>query len=338
MSQDKHTNSINKMDPDAAVRSLQLAILSTRDYSSACSGIRNRLRRLPKEPLHIDRQHGGVFFYTNGKYLRKNSDQLYSLARKRYCESLLHVLTLVSELPAATAQRDSLHSGPCAPAFAELDKLIHDYAEGNLQLERILFTKQQYTWYVGQYQKKAFYENHDRQPLLIPQGDQVRSKSEQNIGIALWDLFVPGHYEELLQINVQRLVGALQSDLRERGQLSRPLLYYQGGSCYWNVPEELQWMNAAGSIWRTYDSRTGCIRIYPDYTIMLADSSLLFWEHEGLLDSFLYRANATERVCVMQLSDGIPREKVIETFEAEANDREALERIIQERILPQLWF
>ena len=336
--QAKRTKKKNKMDPNAVVQSLKSAIIMTHDYSAACAQIRNRLRRLPKDPLHPDRQHNGIYFYTNGKYLRKESDLLYSLACKRYCAALLNVLTQISELPASMAQRDPFRSEQCQAAFAKLEKLIHDYADGNLNLARILLTQQQYTWYVGDYHKKPFSGSPNDQILLNPQGDRVLSKSEQNIGIALWDLAVPCHFEELLRINVQRLVDALQKDLKEQGLPSRQLYYYQSGICFWNVPEHLQWMNAPGSIWRAYDSRSGCIRIHPDYTIMLADGTLLYWEHEGLLESFVYRANSTERVSIMLLSGRIAQENLIETSEKEANDRQTLEQIIEARILPRLWF
>ena len=334
----KRAKKKNKMDPNAVVQSLQSAIIMTHDYSAACARIRNRLRRLPKDPLHHDCQHNGVYFYTNGKYLRKKSNQLYSLASSRYCTTLLNVLTQISELPANTALRDPFQSEQFSAAFAKLEELIHVYADGNLDLARILLTQQQYTWYVGDYHKKPFAGNSNGQILLNPQGDRVLSKSEQNVGIGLWDHAVPCHYEEPLRINVQRLVEALQKDLIEQGQLSRQLCYYQGGSCFWNVPEDLQWMNTPGSIWRTYDSRTGCILIHPDYTIMLADGGLLYWEHEGLLENFIYRANSTERISIMQLAGGIPRENIVETTESQANDRQELSQIIEARILPRLWF
>ena len=137
---------------------------------------------------------------------------------------------------------------------------------------------------------------------------------------------------------MQKLVDALQKDLKEQGLPSRQLYYYQSGTCFWNVPEHLQWMNAPGSVWRTYDSRSGCILIHPDYTIMLADGSLVYWEHEGLLENFSYRTNSTERISIMQIAGGIPRENILETTESQANDRQELSQIIERRILPRLWF
>ncbi len=332
----------NQWTADAVIRSLHVAIKGISDYPSACARLRNRLRPFPKESLHISHQHGGVYFYCNDKYLRKKSALLYSLARKRYCETLLNVLTLFSQAPPLRSPENRDQWDRCDAALADLDALIRDFADGNLQLERILLTREQYAWYTGRYIKKFRPKTESQRPadrvLTIPYGDQVMSKSEQNIGYTLWDYAVPCHYEEQLLINVQALVDELQEELKKRNQLGQFLFCYQGNICYWNVPEELAWMNAPGSIWRTYDSRTGCIRIHPDFTIMLADGGLLLWEHEGLLTNFVYRMNAGERASIMRLAGNIPRERLIETLEAQANDRQELEQIVETRVLPCLWF
>lgn len=340
MKQSKKHN--RRWSADAAIRSLHVAINATHDYPSACARLRNRLRRVPKEALHISHQHGGVYFYCDDQYLRKKSATLYSLARKRYCETLLNVLTLFSQVPPLRSPENQDQWDRCDAALTDLDDLIRDFADGNLQLERILLTQEQYAWYTGRYIKKLrpkveSLSQSDR-VLTIPYGDQVLSKSEQNIGYTLWDFAVPCHYEEQLQIDVKELVSGLRIDLQRQAPPGWQLFCYQGGSCYWNVPEELAWMNAPGCIWRTYDSRTGCIRIHPDFTIMLADGSLLLWEHEGLLTNFVYRMNAGERAGILRLAGDIPPERLIETLEAQANDRQALERIVETRVLPCLWF
>lgn len=335
----KQRSKNNLWTADTVIRSLHAAIHKTSDYSSACARLRNRLRPFPKESLHISHQHGGVYFYCNGKYLRKKSTTLYSLARKRYCDTLLNVLTLFSQAPPVRSPEKQDHWDRCDAALANLDDLIRDFADGNLQLERILLTQEQYAWYTSRYRKKPFprIASQDRE-LTIPYGDRVLSKSEQNIGYTLWDFAVPCHYEEQLQIDVKELVSSLRIEMQRQAPPGWQLFCYQGGSCYWNVPEEMAWMNAPGSLWRTYDSRTGCICIHPDYTIMLADGSLLFWEHEGLMTNFVYRANAGERTNIMRLAGNIPRERLIETLEPQANDRQALERIVETRVLPCLWF
>ena len=154
---------------------------------------------------------------------------------------------------------------------------------------------------------------------------------------------MPLHYEEAMWIYVKPLVDELLRDLIEeqflpKGADDRQLYDWRGNYIRWNVPAKLEWMNAPGSIWRTYDSRTGCIRIHPDFTIMLADGGLLLWEHEGLLTNFVYRMNAGERASIMRLAGNIPRERLIETLEAQANDRQELEQIVETRVLPCLWF
>ena len=166
----------------------------------------------------------------------------------------------------------------------------------------------------------------------------MRSKSEQNIGNVLWDFAVPIHYEERLTINVQKLVENLAADIEKENHSITNLHYISHGSCWWNLPKEYSGMNASGSLWHTYDYRTGCVHIHPDYTIMLADGTLVFWEHEGLFAKYPYRANASERICIMRYPGGIPMQNIIETTEVEGNNRDALEEIIKTQILPRLWF
>ena len=177
----------NLWTADAVIRSLHAAIKAAHDHSSACARLRNRLRPFPKESLHISHQHGGVYFYCNDKYLRKKSAELYSLAGKRYCETLLKVLTLFSQAPPVRSPENQDHWDRFDAALADLDDLIRDFADGNLQLERILLTQEQYAWYTGGYRKKPFQKSQsiNAQDLTIPYGDQVMSKSEQNIGYTL---------------------------------------------------------------------------------------------------------------------------------------------------------
>ena len=323
---------------DAIVRSLRDAFLVPRDHTASITRLRNSINRLPGDQLQISRTSTGVFFHVNRKYLRKSSDLLYSLARKRYCQTLLQVITLWDQRPAVSSPSYPRFLTSWNKAFGKLDQLIRDFSKGNLELERIILTPQQYAWYRGRYKKKYFSEKHAPMDLIIPQGGPVRSKSEQHIGIELDGFAVPCHYEEQLLIDVQKLVSSLEAELRARNALPQDLYTYHGRSCYWNVPSDLSWMNAPGSVWRSYDSLTDCLRLYPDYTMMLADASLLYWEHEGLMHQFSYRTNALERVEIMRQAGGIPKERIIETNEYQANEPEVLRGIIRDQILPFLWF
>ena len=136
---------------------------------------------------------------------------------------------------------------------------------------------------------------------------------------------------------MKSLVRILEADLRKNNLLHGRLYTYHNGVCVWNVPEELAWMNARGSVWRTYDANSGCITLHPDYTIMLADGSILFWEHEGLIHHFSYRINASERIELMRQT-GIPESLLLRTIEEQTTDQTALKNIIRTRVLPRLWF
>ena len=107
--------------------------------------------------------------------------------------------------------------------------------------------------------------------------------------------------------------------------------------CTWQVPEYLQWMNSPGSIWKSYNERTGYITIFNDFKSMLADNDTVLMEHEGLCDDFVYRCNAAERVFVMLYTKSVSRKNLIYTFEDDVADKSVLESIIENTILPRLW-
>ena len=287
---DIRTKNEYKFDADAAVRSLHWALTEASDFSSARQRLHNMISQSANGSLQIFRGKSCVNFYSDRKYLSKKSNQLYVLARKRYYITLLKTIEQFARLPSNPTK----YKKKCDDAFAELEKLIRNYAAGNLQLDRILLSRQQYNWYHANFKQKRPPDYND---FRIPQGNSVRSKSEQNIGYELDRFAVPCHYEHQLHLNVQRLVSILEA----------------------------------------YDSRTGCITLHPDYTMMLADGSILYWEHEGLILHLDYRKNALERIGLMRICN-IPDSRIIQTIEAQANDRAACARIIQTRILPYLWF
>lgn len=71
---------------------------------------------------------------------------------------------------------------------------------------------------------------------------------------------------------------------------------------------------------------------------MLADGTMLYWEHEGLMDNIVYRINAIDRVFVMRSAGNISPLTIIETEERDSIDRDALENIIRTRVVPGIWF
>ena len=97
-------------------------------------------------------------------------------------------------------------------------------------------------------------------------------------------------------------------------------------------------MNTHGSIWRSYFPPKGTIVIYNDFKIMLADGTIFIWEHEGLMNFFIYRCNATERVAIMKITHTVDKENILETYQDQIDSREKIIDVITEYILPRLWF
>ena len=318
------------LDIDALIISLRSALTTRRDFSQTRTRLIHIINSMPDETLQIYHVKSEVYFYSNKKYLSKRSDLIYPLARKRYYKTLLKTI----EAFASRSLNPQSHKKKCDKAFAVLEKLLRDYAAGHLKLERIVLSRQQYNWFYGQYIQK---NPPDYDTLKIPQGDSVITKSEQRIGEELHNFAVPCHYEQQLKIDVSELVRIIEADLRKNNQLHGKLYTYRNGVCFWNVPEDLAWMNARGSIWRTYDANSGCVTLHPDYTIMLADGSILYWEHAGLIQHIRYRINATERIEIMRQS-GIPESLIIRTIEEQTVDQTALVNIIRTKVLPRLWF
>ncbi|MCQ2546218.1 MAG: hypothetical protein MJ161_01555 [Clostridia bacterium] len=310
------------ISPDAFKRSISIALQGNYDKTAALSRVRKRLAGTDEGILHFRHDRGCVYFYEkiNGKevYISKKTERLYSLARRKYLCLLLHALE------ENTSENVSL-----------LLSLIDEFADGNLNLAKIVMTSNQFNWFTRGYVKKkidlstAKYTNNN-----IP----VRSKSERDIGNALEELAVPYHHDEKQIIKVFPLVCSLENDLKERGLLAGTLNYIRGNTCLWRVPKELEWMNCVGSIWRAYDPCSGNIIIYNDFKILLADNEMIYWEHEGMCDDFIYRANASEREIVLQYTNTVKRGNMITTFEKEVEDTKCLRQIIMREVLPRLWF
>ena len=341
---------LQKLDAEAVIKSLRVAIEMPYDYESAFVRLKSTINRLPSESLCIGHKGSYVSFSCKGRYLKKNSDLLYSLARKRYCKTLLNAMSLYVNHPPEHYKSYPSHKLKYEEALGQLTKLLRDFEAGNLEIARIVLTPKQYTWYTGYYQQKPFYSDtpyrgnnygnkgNSSSVLTSKKGDPVRSKSEQGISDSLWELAALYHYEQQFKINVLPLVNKLEESLEESNQLNGNLFYIRNGVCSWNVPKQLEWMNASGSVWRTYNYRTGEITLYPDFTIMLADGSLLYLEHEGLLTDFTYRCNATERIALMRIAGGVSSDNIIETTEEDVADRNLIDHIIQTKILPRIWF
>lgn len=338
---------------NAFKKSIVAAFQYKNEFTSSLKSVRGALSQANPGTLNACENHGIISFrkYENGRQhaLRRSSAELYPLARKRYLECLCGVLE-----PCCAMQGNIRHGNSALwdrrqlgkvlrerdAALQNLLRLIDLFDKGNLDIARIVMSQKQYNWYTKPFVQKAPPENS----LNVTNGGIItRSKSEKEIGNALEDWGAFYHFEERLQINVYNLVKTLEAQVREQNKRNgnrhpARLFYYEKGVCYWNVPPELQWMNAPGSVWKTYNSRTGMITMHNDFRFMPADNSIMVMEHEGMMEDFKYRSNASERAALLKYTGAVSGENVLETYERDTGDSGLIEDIIKRGILPRLWF
>lgn len=319
------------LDPEAIIRSLEIALSKPFDYSAAARRLNGSIAHIPAGTLHVKKRVNYYHFeeYNSGRQssISNSSVRVYELARRRYCGLLLQALKCFSnQLDCSQSDKKS--------SLSDLASFIRLLSAANLDVARIVLTPKQYEWFSRPYKQKS----NNAQPALFTEGGiRVRSKSEKDIGNELEHYATPFHFEECLRVNVRDLVEKLASNLNLRPR-SGSLFHYPDGSCNWNVPSRLDWMNSDGSLWRTYDSNSGFITIFPDYRIMLADGSFIFWEHEGLADYFTYRINASEREAIMKYSANVPSANLITSYERDTLDSMRIGEIIKNEILPRLFW
>ena len=323
---------LSKITAQAFNRSIELALRSPPDKDASLDRIRRAIGNLPEGKLYTSNQGREVTFYTmidgHQKYMPKKSPATHSLARKTYLMLLQEILELTeSNRPADVLRRKAL--------IAKLQKLISAYERGNLDLARIILTSQQHRWFAGKFVQKSINKAKAAQASC---GLFVRSNAEKDIVNAAESLAVPLHYEEQQIIKVHSLVKKLEDDLRRRGLLHGQVYDYFEGNIHWNVPPELEWMNARGSVWMSYYPARGTIIIFNDFRIMFADGTIFIWEHEGMMGDFFYRCHATERASVMKITNTVNKENLLETYQEDIDSPEKLKDIIEKYVLPRLWF
>ncbi len=332
----KHTENSSVNIPiitaKAFCASLEKALVDPPDVDMSIRRIQRILTGLPDQQLYVSDQNGKVTFRwkVDGKltYLSKKSTNIHKIARRRYLLLLLEILKLCKSEKVQDVKRRKL-------LFRRLVKLLDEFERGNLDIAQIVLTNKQLKWFRGPFQHKYI----DLNTMTTTAGGiPVRSKSERDIANANEALAVPFHYEERTVIYVHDLVVQLEETLKREKRLNGHLYRFGRERIHWNVPPDLEWMNAPGSIWKTYYPPNGTITIYNDFIIMLADGELLIWEHEGLMQDFRYRCQASERASIMKYTGTVVKENLIETYEHDIDTPEKLIDIIERRILPRLWF
>ena len=320
------------INPAAFNKSLAIAFNTNFDVESSIRRVKKIIANLPPDKLYYTNRKGWISFYkrVDGKQkcLPKASNELYLLARRKYLLLQLEILEL-------TGKRDGGGQALREKLILEIQQLIDVFASGNLDVARIVMTPSQYKWFAGPFRKKSLKQDIAYQTVG---GTYVRSKSERDILNTAESLAVPAHYEEETIINVHGLVESLYDSLVDSGVLKGNLFYYRGHACCWRVPKELEWMNSPGSIWATYNYKTGKLTIFNDFKIMLANNDLICWEHHGICSDFTYRSNAGERVMVMKYTRSVPSGGLIETFEHDVDSPDKIIGILKKEVLPKLWF
>lgn len=322
---------VSNVMADAFCTSIEKALTCPPDVETSVKRLRKRFIGLPDKPLYVSDDRGNITFHTleNGKqkYVSKKTNEIYVLARRRYQTYLVEALELTGSRRLCDIKRRQF-------LINKIQSFILSCSKGNLDIARIVLSSQQLKWFKGRFHQKYIDPNS---PFKSAQGVPVRSKSERDITNGLDDQAVPHHYEEETIIYVKPLVDKLEAMLA--GGSPKPIcLFDERGAIRWLVPKELEWMNANGSIWKAYDPVSGTIAIFNDIIIMLADGTILIWEHEGMMDQFVYRCSASERASIMKYTGVVDRDCMIETFEHEVNTTEKIIDIIEREILPRLWF
>ena len=312
--------------------SIERALLHIPDAEASIRRITNTLNVLPANKLYISNGKSSVVFHVviNGKqrYISPKDKTVHSLARRRHLQVLRQILELSNSTKSSDIRRRQV-------LIKRLQKTVTLFEQGNLDLSKIVLTGKQYDWFRGNYQKKAI---DPASPITTLLGEPVRSKSERDITNGFISLAVPYHYEEQNIIFVRPFVDKLKEQLTKKGSLKGQLLVVRNNTTQWFVPAELEWMNSRGSIWRTYEPYDGTVELFNDFMVMLSDGTIIIWEHEGLVDDFIYRCNSSERTAVMKCTGTVNSGNLIETFERDIDTTEKISSIIEHRILPRLWF
>lgn len=125
------------LDPEAIIRSLEIALSKPFDYSVASRRLNGSLSKIPPGTLHIKRYKQYYRFeeYINGKqiYLSKTSSRVYELARRRYCSLLLHALkSYANQIDISKESRNE--------SINSLTSFIRLLAAANLDVSRVVLT------------------------------------------------------------------------------------------------------------------------------------------------------------------------------------------------------
>lgn len=78
------------------------------------------------------------------------------------------------------------------------------------------------------------------------------------------------------------------------------------------------------------------VTVYPDFTILLSDGSVIYWEHFGMMDKDSYRSEFQSKILLYYDNGIYPPKNLIITMDGPGKpfDSLAMRRIVNERLLP----
>ena len=160
--------------------------------------LKSELASLPEGKLYITNSRKWPVFYmrANGQThgITKNKKLIYQLARRHYITLLIcFIEDLLEDLCCDITAHSFMR------LLADIDSLFDKFEKGNLDIDRITMTANQYIWNSDRHSKKPT----RREELIYPTAGRVfmRTKSEQMLGNLLEKLHIPYRYESPLRIN-----------------------------------------------------------------------------------------------------------------------------------------
>lgn len=160
--------------------------------------LQNELENLPEGSLYIFKNRKYITFYMrrNGKRrgISKDKDLIYALARRQYITLLIRLIRDYLDDPYHEHDDFLFHS-----FISEFDILFRKYEQANLDIDRIVMTRNQFIWNTNrESQKETFKED-----LIYPTTGRIfmRTKSEQSVGNLLERLHIPYRYETKIIIH-----------------------------------------------------------------------------------------------------------------------------------------
>lgn len=158
----------------------------------------NEVETIPEGKLYTRYKNNSPYFSercnSNVKGITRKTDRVYELARRTYLLLLINLLQFILDKGC-----QSLYDSLFLEKVSRIKQLLSSYEKSGLNIERIIFTRNQLIWNSNRQSQSNFHVEALR--YSTSGGIRMRSKSEQLIGTILELLGIPYRYEPSLIIN-----------------------------------------------------------------------------------------------------------------------------------------